>query len=224
MITLTKRLQTIADLVPACELIADVGTDHAYLPVFLVQSGKVRRSLAADLREGPLQRARETIRENGLTDQIRTVLANGLSFPGAEQADVITICGMGGETILSILQAAPWTRDRVLILQPQSKLPELEAWLSVNGYGITHAVLCLDSGKLYLALTVTGGAWKGSAESLLLQLKDPLLPEYLRRETAKAQKTLTGLTASALDRAEQIQWIKARLQTLSNMRKEMETW
>ena len=158
MITLTKRLRTIAELVPPCELLADIGTDHANLPVFLVQSGKVRRAVAADLREGPLQRARETIRESDLTEQIRTVLADGLSFPGVEQADVITICGMGGETILSILQAAPWTRDRVLILQPQSKLPELEAWLSVNGYGITHAVLCLDSGKLYLALTVTGGA------------------------------------------------------------------
>ncbi len=224
MITLTKRLQTIAGLVPPCALLADVGTDHAYLPVFLVQSGKVRRAVAADLREGPLQRARETIRENGLAEQIRTVQADGLMFPDAEQSDVVTICGMGGETILSILQAAPWTKDRVLILQPQSKLPELEAWLTANGYGISHAVLCLDGGKLYLALTAAGGAGQGSAEDLLLRLKDPLLPEYLQRETAKAQKTLAGLAASAQDRAEQIRPVKMRLQTLSTMRKEMETW
>ena len=130
MISLTKRLAMAADLVPQCEVLADVGTDHGYLAVWLLQSGKAQKVFASDIGEGPLRSTKETAERFGLEDTLQPILADGLNYPGAEQAEVITICGMGGETMISILSAAPWTKqNRTLILQPQSKLTELENWL-----------------------------------------------------------------------------------------------
>lgn len=228
MISLSKRLLTVAEMVPDCRILADVGTDHGYLPVWLLQHGRVECVLASDVRSGPLQRARETAQSFDLSDRMETILADGLKYPCADRAEVVTICGMGGETMISILSAAPWTTEgRRLILQPQSKLPELESWLSSHGFSIDDAHLCLDAGKLYLALSVFGGGpWKMTAEQLLLARRDPLLPVYLRRELQKAQFARDGLTRSALSpmQKQALQATDARTKELEQYEKEMEKW
>lgn len=226
MIALSKRLKCIAEMVPVCEVLADVGTDHAYLPVWLVQNGRAGHVLATDIGEGPLRRARETVEAWALTDHIETIRADGLQFPGADRSDAITICGMGGETMISILEAAPWTGERRrLILQPQSKLPELERWLREHRYAAQDARLCRDAGKLYLAISVLGGeAWTRGCEEWLLYRRDLMLPEYIRRERAKTERSLSGLRCADTERSAEIRAAERRLTALSRLEREMETW
>ena len=110
-IELSPRLRLAADLVPEGARLADVGTDHAYLPACLLMEGKIPSAIAADLREGPLSRARETAAEYGCGDRMAFRLCDGLSGIRPEKTDAVVIAGMGGETIAQILEAAPWVRN-----------------------------------------------------------------------------------------------------------------
>ena len=109
---LSPSLRTVADLVPEGARLADVGTDHAYLPAALILEGRIPFPIAADLRQGPLDRARATVREYGLTGKAAFRLCDGLRGIRPDEVDAIAIAGMGGETIAAILEAAPWTRER----------------------------------------------------------------------------------------------------------------
>ena len=109
-IRLSPRLQMVADFVPPCTCAADIGTDHGYLPVWLLQNGIAETAIAADIHAGPLANARQSAHAYDLTERFRFVLADGLQFPDAKDADVITIAGMGGETICAILAAAMMLR------------------------------------------------------------------------------------------------------------------
>ena len=143
---LTPRLRTAADLVPAGARLADIGTDHAYLPAALLLEGKIPYAIAADLRHGPLLRARETAAEYGCRDRMGFRLCDGLKGIRPEETDAIVIAGMGGETIAQILAAAPWVRERnvPLVLQPMSSLPDLRGWLFQNGYQIEEERLARE--------------------------------------------------------------------------------
>ena len=131
---LTPRLRLLADWVPPGARLADVGTDHAYLPVWLVQNGVCPAAIAADLRPGPLEAARRHVAAAGLEDRISLRLGDGLApvFPG--EADDIVIAGMGGETIAAILSAADWLADARLrlVLQPMSRAEETRRGLLKN--------------------------------------------------------------------------------------------
>ena len=226
MISISKRLRMAADLVPSCDVLADVGTDHSYLPVWLIQNHVARHVLASDVRRGPLQRAMETVAEHALSQEIDVILADGLSYAQSETAEVITICGMGGETMISILSSAPWTKEgRTLILQPQSKLRELEHWLRETGYAVTGASLCQDGGKLYLAMRVLGGGiWSCGAENRLAADRDPLFPEYLSEERKKTEHALQGMRCAQGDRSTELSALEHRLQMLQEYEKEAAAW
>ena len=217
----------VAELVPKSKIAADVGTDHGYLAVWLLQSGRAERVLATDIHEGPLNRAKQTAVEYGLESEIETQLCDGLQFPGAEQAESVIIAGMGGETMISILSAAPWTKQgRTLVLQPQSKRPELEQWLHENGYTLTDAKLCLDAGKLYLAFVVRGisSGKPQTAEGLLLRNRDPLLPEFLSLEVQKIEYALMGMEQAERDLTALRAQLSARLEQLCSYQKEVSQW
>lgn len=111
-IRLSPRLQMVADFVPPCACAADIGTDHGYLPIWLLQNGVIRSAIAADIHAGPLANARQSAAAYDLEERFRFVQADGLRFPDAQAADVVTIAGMGGETICAILAAAPWAAGR----------------------------------------------------------------------------------------------------------------
>ena len=133
---LDQRLSAVAALVRLGSRLADIGTDHAYLPVWLVQNGVCPAAIAADLRPGPLEAARRHVAAAGLEDRISLRLGDGLApvFPG--EADDIVIAGMGGETIAAILAAADWLADARLrlVLQPMSRAEETRRWLLKNGF------------------------------------------------------------------------------------------
>jgi tRNA (adenine22-N1)-methyltransferase len=157
-IHLSARLSAVASYVPKNACIIDVGTDHAQLPVWLIQSGIAKHAWASDVRSGPLASAERLVAETKTADNIQLRLTDGLQGFGPQDGDTIIIAGMGGETMVSILSAAPWTKENVLlILEPQSKQAVLRAWLVDNGYAIVSEALVQDAGRIYPILQVRGG-------------------------------------------------------------------
>ena len=199
---LTPRLRQIAAWVPQNAHLADVGTDHAYLPVWLTLQGRVASAIASDLRRGPLDRARQTGRRYGVEERITYRLGNGLAAVQPEECDTIVIAGMGGENIAQILARAPWTADggHTLLLQPQSRAEVLRAFLMENGYCIRRESLVQDRGFLYpvieagageMTLTL-GQQWAGAD-----LLYDPLGDRYIIEKIIQLQNVVAGRSRSA---------------------------
>lgn len=226
MIDLSTRLQLIASLVPHCDIAADVGTDHGYLAAWLLENNIIRRVYATDIHAGPLERAKRTAEEADLTAGMEFHLCDGLQFPGADRADAVIVAGMGGETMISILQAAPWSwKDRSLVLQPQSKQRELFQWLSAHGIFIEEAKLCLDAGKLYCAFRAKGGNGDtATVEDLLLASHDPLLPVYLEHEVLRLERAARAMQNATRDMQSELRDIHTQLTYLNHYRKAVESW
>lgn len=204
--SLTPRLRTVAALVPAGARLADVGTDHAYLPAYLIATGQIPSAIATDIRSGPLGRARATVEYYGLQEQLQLRLCDGLAAVGADEVEAVTVAGMGGETILTILEQSPWAFDKVCVLQPMSAVEELRAGLDRLGVPISREVLSLERDTLYVTLLLERKAaraqgaltpaeiYVGSPET---HTGDPLWPEYLSQSRRRAARALEGLGKSA---------------------------
>lgn len=227
-IKLSQRLLTVASFAAPCRTAVDVGTDHGYLAVWLLQSGLVQRVTATDIHAGPLARGRATAAEYAMDGKIHFELCDGLQFPDAETMDTIFIAGMGGETICSILSAAPWTKNgRHLILQPQSKLQELTEWLQTHGYTLADAKLCRDAGKFYLILDVWGRlpCIQTQAVELLLRNRDPLLPSYLEEQCTRLRRRIAGLAcADRRDVSAELEQARQEQQIFMQYWKAVQTW
>ncbi len=184
MITLSKRLQAIADLTDRSETVADVGCDHGFLAIRLVEEGKAERVFATDIRSGPLEAAKEHILAHRLEDRIDTIQCDGLQ--GIPHADTIVIAGMGGKTMLSILEAEPERarEARRLILQPQSEIPLFRRKLAGMGFLIDAEDLVEEDGKYYPIMRAVQGEMtltdtEAAFGPLLLQNRHPVLHRYL---------------------------------------------
>ncbi len=140
--------------------LADIGTDHAYLPAALILNGTVKSAVAADLRKGPLENAEATVRSYSIADKVELRLSDGLHAVKPDEVDDIVIAGMGGILISEILQAAPWVKNEniQLILQPQSHDETLRKWLWENGFEITKESACFEDGKVYICMAAVYGA------------------------------------------------------------------
>ncbi len=227
---LSPRLEMTASLVPSGARLADVGTDHAYLPAALLLEGRIPSAIASDLRRGPLERARETAAAFDLKEKISFRLCDGLSGVGPEEVDAIVIAGMGGETIAAILAAAPWTRERVvsLILQPMSSMSDLRAWLGQNGYDILEERLAREGDSLYTALSVRAGemAPMTAAERYAgRNTGDPLRGMWLDRWLTRTERALDGLARARRERdglrRQELEQVRAGLM---EMREEWQNW
>lgn len=196
---LSPRLGAIAGLVPeGCGCLADIGTDHGYVPVSLLLEGRIRRAVAADIGAPPLEHARRTAARYGVTDRIDFRLGDGLSVLRPGEAEAIVIAGMGGDAIVDILSAAPWSRaGPLLLLQPMSKAEALRAFLPEGGFAVLAERLVQDKGVLYPILTVCGGempalpdarAWGGAALE-----GDPLWGLYLADRLLRLRRAAAGL-------------------------------
>lgn len=227
-IKLSERLCAVASFIEPCSTVADVGTDHGYLPVWLLQTHTAQYVFASDIHAGPLDRARRSAAEYSLENGIRFELSNGLQFTDADAADTVVIAGMGGETIRSILAAAPWTKQgRHLVLQPQSKIGELTDWLQQNGYTLADAKLSLDAGKLYLVLDVRGCTADSvvTAEDLLLRRKDPLLPQYFAEQSARLYHAIAGMArAEQREMTAEIQHARQALEMIAQYEEVIKAW
>ena len=156
MITLDSRLSLCASFVRQDSKLADIGTDHAYLPVWLCQNGVCKSAIAADINPEPLSRGQLTIAQAGLEDKVKTRLSDGLKGISADEADDIVIAGMGGELIAKIILDCEYSRDKDkrFILQPMTKSELLIERLCQNGFEILSQDCCVASNKCYTVLLV----------------------------------------------------------------------
>lgn len=153
---LDNRLSMCADFVRDGSMLADIGTDHAYLPVWLCRIGKCPSAIAADINPDPLKRGAITIEHYNMCDKIKTRLSNGLSEINPDEADDVVIAGMGGELIAKIIENSSFHKnsEKHFILQPMTKSEFLIKWLCDNGYTILKQDCCVAANKCYTVLLV----------------------------------------------------------------------
>ena len=155
MLSLSSRLSCAASMVRCRTNITDIGTDHAYLPAYLILSGKCDSALACDIGIMPLENAKKTVEKYSLHNKITLRVSDGLKEVSPDEADEITICGMGGNLISDILAAAPWIkRDGMhLILQPMTHSEDVRKFLYENGFVIDEEKFVIDNKKVYCCIS-----------------------------------------------------------------------
>lgn len=183
---------------------ADVGTDHAYLPIYLVGEGILSRAVACDINEGPIASARKNIEAAGLSDRIDTLRTDGLCGVERFSPDDVMIFGMGGELIARILGDAPWVKDeRIgLILQPMTRAATLRAWLLANGFEILGETLTFED-KYYQTIYARycGKCGEYSAVEqqvgrLNMEARPPLFEGFVRHEIKVLDAIIAGKARS----------------------------
>ena len=187
---LSKRLQAVAALVTPRNRIADIGTDHAYIPIYLIEEKRCMSAVAMDVNKGPLKRAEEHIQEAGLAEKIKVRLSDGLEKLEPGEADCAVIAGIGGGLMIRILSAYPTVTASLqeCVLQPQSELAKVRRFLLENGFCFLEEEMVQEDGKYYPMMRVTHGQMEPWTETeylygkYLLQKKEPCLFSFLERE------------------------------------------
>lgn len=225
-IKLTPRLSSVASFVKKGSTVADVGTDHGFIPVYLIQNGISPFAIASDINSGPLESAVRTAREYSVSDKISFVCAPGLDGVEERSVDTVIIAGMGGETIVGILDAAPWLKDNKthIILQPQSKQELLEDFLNSNGYEVNSAKLVKDSGRLYMVLSLKfeGVRKRGSTTFFAEFLKsDILFKEYAEGIIKKLNLRKQGLLSANIKDESELEYIEDTVKYLTSVMEEI---
>ena len=228
VLKLQPRLRRIAEAVPVGAHLADVGTDHAYLPVWLLREGRIPYAIASDIHQGPLARARRTAETYGVASRMDFRLCAGLDGVAPGEADAVVVAGMGGETVVSILSAAPWLRESgaVLLLQPMTKAEVLRRDLTENGFRIASERLVEDRGTIYAVLRAEAGrsapltaaqAWCGEAST-----REPLYGAYASYRARKLEQAAGRMRRGKNADAARIASMEADARALRKMIEEWE--
>lgn len=198
---LSNRLLACAEMISPGSIVADVGTDHGHLPIYLIENHICRRVLACDLRPGPLSAARENATLAGVQECISFYLSDGLCAVPLEDVTSVVCSGMGGDTIRHILTECPdaWRENIQYIFQPQADVPELRRFLGENGFRIRKERFAQDGGFVYTVMEVrfSGGVPLTPGQSYLPQGQvnrcDPLYRRYMDRVINGLKKTVAGI-------------------------------
>lgn len=198
---LSQRLLACCSFVHPGDRVADIGCDHGYLGIHLIQNGIASSVIASDVNEGPLHSAVINAAKYAVRDQMSFFLSNGAqNIP--RDFDCLVCAGMGADTMISILEASPWLHDPKyrIILQCQSKRPELRRFLASHGYVISRETLAQDGKFIYTIMEVTCGQvhhpapWEYYITPQLLDDHSPLLPAFLKRVIGGLEESSKGLS------------------------------
>lgn len=199
-VTLSPRLQTVADAVPVCGTVADIGSDHGYVPLYLLEKKRARHVIVSDLRQGPLAKARQNFCRTHCSAQADFRLGSGLEILQAGEADGIILAGMGGPLMRELLQARPevYRELAFIILQPMTGQAMLRRSLRELGLKIDREWLCEEGKHLYEIIRVVHGTQNLPEElaavgPYLWKTRAPLLSHHLHRLITRAQAHRTGL-------------------------------
>ena len=222
MLQLSDRLQAVASMVTENNRLADVGTDHAYIPIYLCQTGKIPSAVAMDVKKGPLLRAEQNITLYQLENHIQIRLSDGVQKLDAGEVDSVVIAGMGGTLVQKILEDGKKVLQTVkeLVLQPQSDIDAVRRYLQENEYCITGEKIICEDGKYYPMMHVIHGhmeswtdiEWKYGA--FLLKERNPVLWDFLKKEAQSLTDVIHSLEQVSGERA------KERLSELKHRFKE----
>ena len=209
---LSRRMETVAGLCKAGRCVADVGCDHGYVSIWLMQNGRFEKAVAMDVRKGPLSAAREHIAAAGLSDRIECRLSDGCEALTEGEADALILAGMGGALTISILKAGADKvgKMRQLVLQPQSEIAEVRRYLALAGFFIEAEEMLEEDGKYYSAFRAVPGAGDEDRDELffyygkaLLEARHPVLKRFLEREQRLDRELLSRLSTAEGERAEE---------------------
>lgn len=204
-VPLSERLRLISSFVPEGKRLADIGTDHGYVPVYLVYNGIIPSAIAMDINPGPLRKAQENVDFYGTGDKIELRLSDGMEKLKENEADTVIIAGMGGRLIKRIMDNAKDICRSIneFILSPHSEIEVVRQYLMENGYEIIREQMIFDDGKYYTVMKAVHGKMEfGSVEELLygkklLENKDRVLKEYLTKEREKFKLILNKLSGNS---------------------------
>lgn len=223
---LTPRLKKIADLIQPCNIMADIGTDHAYLPVYLCMSGKCKSAIASDIKQGPLESAASTVTGYNQAHKIELRLGSGVDTLEPEEADVIVIAGMGGIIITEILKSRPeiFKTAKQILIQPMSSVSELRENLCDIGYEISNEYLAKEDRKIYNIMTVTpcdNTSPQTEADiyvgKKLMENRPEHFDEYIIMKKKQLENMIEGLKKSATSET------SVKLQAAKKLLKDIET-
>lgn len=206
---LTPRLQAVADFIPKNTSIADIGTDHANLPIFLIKSQKIHHAIAIDVNEGPYRTAKQAVEHNCLTKEIDVRLGSGLSALKQKEADIAVFAGMGGLLINSLLKSAPDIVNSLqgLVLQPQLAAEKVRRYLYTIGWHIEDEALAKEQQHIYQIIYAVPGI-RNMPDDISLEIgpvlfeKRPVLfPAHIDMLLYRRKKILAGIDRSSAQRS-----------------------
>ncbi len=216
---LTQRLKLIYNIIPKCDTLADIGTDHGYIPITCALDGVCNKAVAMDVNKGPLEAAQVNIDKYNLGDKITARLSDGLQKLAPGEADVIVIAGMGGPLIAQILENGKnvVADNTTLILQPMIAQRELREYLYNSNFEITDEYVCREENKFYNIFKVKKGNFEPSKRDLIigrnLKLNSPDdFTHYIEYKIRVAQKILDGLKKSTDNKSQEISLVENELE------------
>ena len=222
-IRLDSRLSAVASLVRDGKTVADIGTDHAYLLAFLLQEGRIKKGIAADLRKGPLENARKTLIDCGFSKNVRLVLSDGLDEIKKGECEDIVIAGMGGILIKEILERTEWVFDESIhiVAQPMTHGEVLRRFFLENGFVIEREVAATDGKRNYCVISAYYDGEIRQAEDWytyvgeLLKNSDEVSFLYINKIISTLEKKLTAIKKACVDDTENIE------NTLNNIKQKI---
>lgn len=228
---LSDRLQAVASFVTPGLRVADIGTDHGYIPIYLTEQGIIPYAIAMDINKGPILRAQENIKENSLEKFIETRLSNGFDKLEPGEADCAVIAGMGGELITNILNNGRNVVDglKELVLSPHSEVWLVRKYLHNNDFKIIDEKMIIDEGKFYTIIKVVKGKDEIYSEEdymygkILIEKKDEVLMKYICKEYNKVEKIFENISKNGTDNAKsRIAELEKEKKMLTNVMNKLE--
>jgi len=220
---ISERLKQIANMIEDCDTLVDVGTDHGYVPIYLVKKGVIKNAIASDINRGPVEKAKNNIILSGASTQISCRLGSGLSTVKRCEVEVAIIAGMGGNLIRDIMEndLEVVKELKYMILQPVQNAEVLREYLYNTGYDILNEEICVDDGRFYEIIKVRYNTKPKVVEKIyyeisriLLDKKHPVMKKFMEYKLQKYSKiydTLNEDTISSQNRKKQVYNISSKL-------------
>jgi tRNA (adenine22-N1)-methyltransferase len=199
---ISLRLKTIAGMVDECEAVADIGTDHGYIPIYLVKNKVCKKAIASDINKGPVEKARFNIKLENMQDRIECRLGGGLTTIQPGEVQGIVVAGMGGNLIRDIMEEGvdKFKKAEFAVLQPVQNPEVLREYIYKKGYKIIDEELCIDDNRLYEIIKVTYDNKIENIDSIyyevgkiLIEKKHPLAKQYIKIKIDRYIKILNNI-------------------------------